>query len=94
MTAIRTDESVLEALDFDHEVPCELIEFNWHDDYGDGPAAYMLAGSIPCHCDKDRTKLYCEGCWHAMRGVGCTKCGAEYGRDEVWRIVRVIGGTS
>jgi hypothetical protein len=94
MTATRTDESVLEALDFDHEVPCELTDYGWHDEFGDGPAVYLLIGSIPCRCAEDKELTVCQGCWAAMRGVHCTHCGAEYVREHVWRIVRVIGGAS
>ena len=90
----RTDEQILEALDFDHEIPCE---YPVHRKIGDGSAIYLIHEE-PGACSPHRRAgefVICAGCWvHAGReGLRC-ECGANHARDEAWRIVRVIGGGS
>lgn len=91
----RTDESVLESLDFEHEVPCEAG--GCHAVYGTGPAVYLIEQlPFPCGCwEHEETRhTTCLGCWDSAGRLGnhCVRCGAPTTRDEVFRIVRVIGG--
>ena len=89
----RTGEQILEALDFDHEVPCEI---RWHDRRGDGPAIYLIhQGPTTCGHRDGREFTICAGCWTAAGfGLECPECPVINGRDKVWHIVRVIGGGS
>ena len=93
VTDTRTDEAILEALDFDHEVPCEVP--SWHVDHGDGPAVFLVRqDGKRCGHGNGSARFMCAGCWVAAGATGteCVTCGARSKRDEVWRIVRVIGG--
>ena len=84
-----TDEEILAGLVFDHAVPCENQE---HARTGDGAAIYYLHQITTCHNIAGEW-FSCAGCWVAAghEGLRCD-CGRTYQRDEVWRIIRVIGG--
>ncbi|WP_152185103.1 hypothetical protein [Segeticoccus rhizosphaerae] len=91
-TDTRTDEQILEALDFNHETPCEIGN---HSKFGDGPAVFVIRQSSFCH-GEGLVAMLCAGCWVAAgkNGVLCGHCGDPYTREQAWRIVRVIGGQS
>lgn len=94
MTATRADESVLEALDFDHEVPCETRSL--HESCGDGPAVFLVR-EVNKPCGHNGRELFCcVGCWVGVRTheVHCRSCDLHLIRDKHLRIVRVIGGAS
>jgi hypothetical protein len=89
----KTDAEILEALDFDHELACE---HNQHAQMGDGPARFLIRQEKPCGHQCGAVAALCAGCWVSAgyRGVRCTKCDRLFRRDEIWTVVRVIGGAS
>lgn len=89
----RTDLSIIEELDWNHEPACDL-KAHPTGRYGhDGGPAWALI-QVTCPGCSDAFYAYtCKGRWDYMQSLGsayCDKCGHEGPLADFWRFIALV----
>jgi hypothetical protein len=91
LTDNACDLDVIEALDFNIELPCEHSQHHLGKWGHGGPAYYLIRALSPCGCEGSTELLICKGAYEDATPITCFICFDVQPKEKCWIILSKVG---